>query len=669
MEEIAYTQSAMVDILREFLLSKQNYITILEHLAATGKGVFPFNPLEVSEKVQDVFLYDTPSFPLLLKKTVCQIVSEWKGDDVATFLMNHLNIQITNATKIKLNEWNASYEGIPVEVECQVIAMFKAETYTKFAIARCSGCGREEEVKSLSRLPLCGNKDCEYYKKEMNIDEKTVKTGDIKTILIEEPIDEAKSSSPQILECEIRDADVANTFTGNKKRIIGIFRSHPQKGKSRNKPMIHALSASDLEDTKEQLPTEEQKIKFISMSQKEEYFDLLSSSWAPEIKFEDLAKTCMILAVVGGVKIESLKGLINTFLIGDPGTGKSKILEFLLKIVKKSGLAVGGTMSGSGVTVTMDTLPNRTKLPRAGIVPLCHGGAVALDELSQLEEEDLGKLYEAMASGIIHYNKGGFDEIFKAETTITAGANPKGYTYDHALGMLANIGLPEPLVTRFDLIINMLGSKSLSQRESIRDHIKFIRRHGISKVIERDGLLSSDDLMLLLNFAKTFYPIFTDEAEKIIDSFHTTMEELQATNQQESGAKRMDNRTYEAIYRCATAVAKLYFSDQVLEKHARMAVSIYKRTLQSFDLKIDKGITQLNLNDAVKDKHTAAVFTWRKIEQETGETLIDGVIFIKRLMTDHPTYYPTIDDADKWFETQRKRGKILMKGMQYKYID
>ena len=659
----------MTDIVKEYLLSQPNYVTIIEQLGALGRGVFPFNPVGVPEQVQDVFLYDTPSFPMLLKRVVCELVAEWKNDDKAKNLMNHLSIQITNSNKIKLNEWSSAYEGIPVEVECQVIAAYKKETYTKYAEAKCHGCGRTEEARSLSRLPLCGNKDCEYYKKEMWIDEKKTKTGDIKTILIEEPIEESKSSSPEILECQIRDQDVSNTFTGNKKRIIGILRSQPQKNKSTNKILIHALSVSDLEDTKAVLPNPEQETKFISMSKKEDYLDILSSSWAPEIKFEDLAKICMILAVVGGVKVDTLKGIINTFLVGDPGTGKSKILEFLLKVVQRSALAVGGTMSGSGVTVTMDTLPNRTKLPRAGIVPLCHGSAVALDELSQLEEEDIGKLYEAMASGLIHYNKGGFDEVFKAETTITAGANPKGYNYDSSLGMLANIGLPEPLITRFDLIVNMMGSKSLPQRETIRDHIKFIRRFGISEVIKKNGLLTSDELMVLLNHAKTFYPVFTDEAEKIIDDFHTTMEELQATNQQEQGAKRADNRTFEALYRIATAVAKLYFSNLVSAHHAEIAVDIYKRTLHSFGLKTDKGITQLNMNDAVKDKHTAAVFTWRKVEQESGSTLIDGVVFIKRLMLDHPTYYPTIEEADKWFENQRKKGKIIMKGMQYKYVD
>ena len=664
-----YTESWAADRIKEYLYSRKDQLKVLEHLSAKCRGVFPFNPTDATEQVLDIFLDDPDKFKTYVKEAVRDIVSEWHDDERVKSMLNNVPVVITESTKIKLNEWNSKYEGIPVLVECQVVGVYKEETYTKKAEAFCVECSHREDIKSLSNLPLCPNKDCTYHKKHLIVDQKSIETGDIRTVLIEEPIEESKSSSPAIKECVIKDEAVLETFMGNKKKIIGIFRSHPQRGKSTNRPMIHAISVDDLADSKPKMPTPEQIKKFRDLSLEAGYFDILTASWAPEIKFEDLAKLCVILAVVGGVKVDMLRGIINAFLVGDPGTGKSKILEFLLSVIQKSALAVGGTMSGSGVTVTMDTLPNRTKLPRAGIVPLCHGSAVALDELNQLEDEDLGKLYEAMESGVIHYNKGGFDEIFKAETTIIAGANPKGYEYDSEMGMLSNIGLPSPLVTRFDLIVNMLRSKSSSDRAAIRKHILYIRKHGVAKYVQENDLLTALDLTLLINYARTFNPEFTDEAEDILDKFQTKMEDLQDGNEQVAGAKKMDNRTFESLYRIATAIARIHFLDSVTKECAESAVEIYTRTLRTFGVKTEKGMTQLNMQDAVKDWNTAAEFTWRKMEQEENTNLLDGVRFAARLMKDHPTYFKSGKDVDKWFLIQKRKGRIIMQGMMYKLVD
>src|SRR3990167_7599889 len=253
-EETTYTESAAVDKIREYLLSRKDQIKILEHLGSNPRGKFPFNPQEATEEIKSIFLSNPEDFRFLVKRVIGEIIAEWYDDDRAVAVMNNVPVIITSDTKIKLNEWNSKYEGIPVSVECQVVGVYKEETYTKSAKAKCYECGREEAVRSLSHLPLCGNKDCTYFKKEMVIDEKSIITGDIRTVLIEEPIEESKSSSPSIKECIIKDEAVAETFMGNKKIITGIFRSHAQKGKGTNKPMIHAISVEDLQDAKIIIP-------------------------------------------------------------------------------------------------------------------------------------------------------------------------------------------------------------------------------------------------------------------------------------------------------------------------------------------------------------------------------------------------------------------------------
>ena len=146
------------------------------------------------------------------------------------------------------------------------------------------------------------------------------------------------------------------------------------------------------------------------------------------------------------------------------------------------------------------------------------------------------------------------------------------------------------------------------------------------------------------------------------------MEELQANNEQVSGAKRADNRTLESLYRIATAIAKLHFQDTVTTECAALAVDIYRKALHTFGVKTEKGITQLNFHDVAKDHKAAFEFTWRKLESEGDSKLIDGIVFTKRLMKDYPKLYPSVDSVDKWFKKYDTEGKIIFTGGKYKLV-
>ena len=155
--------------------------------------------------------------------------------------------------------------------------------------------------------------------------------------------------------------------------------------------------------------------------------------------------------------------------------------------------------------VTMDTLPDRTKMPRGGVIPNCSGGCAAIDEMNQLDEEDQGKVFEAMQSGKIHYNKGGHDVILNAETAIQGGANPRGYYYDKRKSIVDNIDMPGPLISRFDLKINLVDTESSIEERQILDHMSLIRDHGLDSYITKNNLLRPRELMLLFNLASNFF--------------------------------------------------------------------------------------------------------------------------------------------------------------------
>lgn len=637
----------------------------------------------------DEFIYarfceQPEDFPLLVKKALIEsineltaerktatkdgktvVVSEKRNESLLEIAKQHLTITIVEAKKIRMHDWTADYEGVPVAVECQVVGANIEETYTKSAIAKCWKCEYSVPIVDIRKhIPDCGNSNCSRYEEPLEIDRSSLKTGQTRIILIQEPMNEAKHGNPRMLPCIIKDSAVQETFIGQHKKIIGVFRSHEQDRKITNKIMIHAISVQDIEASKVKLPSQQQIKKFTELSTKPEYLEVIHKSFAPEIYGERLAKLCIIFSRLGGVTAGRLRGEIHALLCGDPGEGKSKILEFLTEVTDNCGFAVGGTMTGSGVTVSLDTLPNRQKIPRAGIVVLCNGSNVALDELNQLGEEDLGKLFEAMESGKIHYNKAGFNEELEAATSISAAINPKNYVYDFDQTIVDNINLPIPLIERFDLKVNMTGEKGSTDEQLILDHILKIRNDGVDKYIAENSLLAREELYLLLNYAKQFQPKMSDKAAKLLKAFHMLMKNME----QRDGSMRVNRRFFESVYRIATGYAKLMFSDMVSEEYAMLAIEIFKLTLKSFRMNTEKEGVVLDLHHQADNADTAFRHCWRTLEVELKAEYVPEKILLDKLVAGYSNFkqFANLEKAQAYFDRMYNVGKITKSGGLYK---
>ena len=660
-EETKYTTSAKVDRIRDFLENSKEYRDIISAFIPRPGGVFSFNPL-ANDIIFQFFYEDPEEFLVWLKAALILIIDSWSGEKKAEDAKQFLTVQISDSNEIKMHDWDASYEGIPVAVNCQVIAAMAEETYTKKAMVFCSTCHKSHTVTTLNRLPRCTNKECENYRVEMEIARASLKTGPIRTVLIQEPLEEAKFGTPKILPCVIKDSDVKNTFVGQRKRIIGIFRSEPQKFKSTNSIKIHAISTHNLDYVRPILPTKEQRHQFEQMAEKTDYISILQNSYAPEIKYggSELAKLSLIFSVLGGNKTGRLRGLIHTFLVGNPSTAKSKMLEFIPLVAQNSGFAVGGTSTGSGITVTMDTLPNRQKIARTGLIPNCTGGCAAIDEMNQLEPEDLGKMFEAMESCRIHYEKGGIKLDAIAETAIQGGANPKGYYYDKNKTIVENINMPGPLLQRFDLKVNLLDNASPDEEKKIRKHILLIRSIGAEKHVQNNALLNPQEQLILFNHAKTFKPTMTPKAEELIENFDSMIRELP----QAEGSLVFDRRTFEAIGRLVTAHAKLHFSKTVEPEHAMTAIEINKKTLETFNMNV-RGEDVPVLEEKEKKPDEAFVSIFKQLQQIHNMVFLDGVTVIQAMTRRYPKLWKTPTAAEKFFETKKKDGTLTRRQDRY----
>lgn len=661
-ETVTYTDSAIVDKIVALFYSKRQYNEILESFVGNPTGTFLFNPMD-DETVNSIYLSKTEQFPQYVKRAVIWYLCHGNIGQLADLLRKSLKIQIAPTTEIRFREWSARHEGMPVSAKCQIIGELEEETYTKNATYKCASCNK---TYNNYEPPFCENKECTG--RRFILDPETLETGDIKTVFVQEPMEEVRNGKPNVKTVELKDDLVFQAHPGQRKMLTGVFRSIPKKNSKRNKIVINAISLSDIEDEQYRMPTPDEKRYFETLAKRADYLKTITDSYAPQIKFREMEKMAVILSRIGANQNDINRGRIHSLLIGAPGTAKTMILKFLPKVTQRCGFTVGGMSTGAGITVVMSETPDRKKFPKGGLLVQCSDSIVAIDELNQMSDEDKEKTYSCMETGEIPYDKAGFHQVFQAETAIVAGANPKDGIYMPERGMIKNIGLPYPMITRFDIKVNVMPEQSQTESQQITDHTDMIRKTGIAKYLEEHDLLQEDELLKLFNLAKSISVTKSPEAKKEIDTYVSTMMQLQTSGQQEEGVPQFDRRFAESITRIAESFAKLHLQETITKEHAEMAIDYIKKTLETFGVRTELGQTQVTMEDTdKKDKDVAGQKLWLQMCKDADTDRLPKDDFVKFMVDQRPDIFDE-KRAYAWFDRKHEMGMFEYSNGRYKMV-
>jgi DNA replication licensing factor MCM3 len=428
----------------------------------------------------------------------------------------------------------------------------------------------------------------------------------------------AGSAAPHTVEV-LLDHDLVDRFKpGDRVRITGIYMVSGQRNCNFIFPTcVYGLNAQSIGRTVTKVMPSQEDIKNMkTIAQRSDVFQVLSRSLAPSIFGHDTIKKGLLLLLLGGQEKNlasgtHLRGDINILLVGDPSTAKSQLLRFVLNTAPLAISTSGRGSTGVGLTaaVVQDSESKEHKL-EAGAMVLADRGVVCIDEFDKMNAENIVALHEVMEQQKVTINKAGIHTSLNARCSVFAAANPVYGTYDKSRSATANIGLPDSILSRFDLLFVVLDSQTTGRDRRIADHVLRSHRYredasmgasltrtddsmdqllaatnvnsgavtspvwsnasGASRGTGAQG--AAEDSMLTIEFMKKFIyyartrtePTLTPDAR---DAIAHAYADLRASSSSFGGRMSLPitPRTLETIIRLSTAYARCSLSQQITQ--------------------------------------------------------------------------------------------------------
>jgi replicative DNA helicase Mcm len=572
--------------------------------------IVDYNDLVIEPEVEHIFSTDPDRVLNAFSRAIKEAL-QTRFPDYAEKIKDEVRVRLVNyPLQRSLRQINAETIGNISSVSGMVVRASEVKPLAKELVFVCPD---EHQTKVIQlkgmdvKIPIvCDNPSCKH--RDFELKPEASKFIDFQILRLQElPEDLPPGQLPHYIDVTIRQDLVDNARPGDRIILTGIVRVEQESiaGITRGHSGLYRLriEGNNIEflggrgsktsrkiEREEVSPEDEKMIK--TLSQSPNVYQRLIDSFAPHIQGQSLIKEAILLLIVGSTQRllgdgSKIRGDINVFLVGDPGTAKSEMLKFCARIAPRGLYTSGRGSTAAGLTAAVVRDKTGIMMLEAGAVVLGDQGLVCIDEFDKMKPEDRSALHEVMEQQSASIAKGGIVATLNARTSILAAANPMYGKYDPFKNITENVNLPIPLLTRFDLIFVVRDIPGREKDEKIARHI--IELH-TPQGTDKRSVIDVDILTKYLSYAKRSSPDLTKEAEEKILEYY-----LQMRNVESEEMITVTPRQLEGIIRLSTARARLLMKDKVEEEDAERAIFLIQSMLQDAGVDVNTGKVDLGV--------------------------------------------------------------------------
>jgi replicative DNA helicase Mcm len=555
-----------------------------------------------------------------------------------------VDVRIVQLPQAKpLRKLGSQQIGRLVMIEGIVVRSSPVRPMVMQAAFRCKRCGTMNHINQTGTFlrapfacssPECGSKGpFEFVQEESSF----IDSQDLR--VQERPEDLPPGHLPRTLNIKLIGTEIVDLARpGDHVSIVGQVRALPPTlpGVGKLRAFALHLDANSVEvlgkEPETALPSPEEEEKILELAKDPWIQRKIITSIAPSIYGYDHIKEAITYLLFGGVPKNLpdivIRGELNALLVGDPGTAKSQLLQYVARIAPRGLYTSGRGTTAAGLTAAVIREKGGGMSLEAGALVLADKGVACIDEMDKMRPEDRVAIHEAMEQHTVSVAKGGIVATLNARTAILAAANPTLGRYEPHRTVAENISLPVTILSRFDLIFILRDVPNKELDSKMSEHILELHRKSSSPT---EPPISVELLRKYISYAKGIKPVLTQQALRRLNDFYLAM---RAASEAEGSPVAITARQLESLVRTAEARARVALRKDVLAEDAEAAIAIMKMSLGEVGIdmssyKMDIDIIMTGKPKSLRDRLQVILSTLIEMEKETG--LVEKAVLLSEL--------------------------------------